>query len=147
VLLWLVEMDATANIRKVASMRQQSSGSIWRRGDEMFSRSRREDEDEEELLRWAALEKLPTYDRIRRAVLPFLDGDEDEPLAAAKKGVVDVHGLCPRERRALIDRLVRVADEDNERFLLKLKDRLERCVRRAVVRRRSEERLDRCGVG
>ncbi|KAM0897411.1 hypothetical protein ACQ4PT_022583 [Festuca glaucescens] len=121
-------MDATANIQKVASMRQQGSRSIWRRGDEMFSRSRREDEDEEELLRWAALDKLPTYDRIRRAILPFLDGGggEDEPLAAAKKGVVDVHGLCPRERRALIDRLVRVADEDNERFLLKLKDRLER---------------------
>ncbi|VAH61619.1 unnamed protein product [Triticum turgidum subsp. durum] len=101
-------MDATAEIHNVASMRRDS-GSIWRRGDDVFSRSSR-DEDDEEALRWAALEKLPTYDRG----------------AAAGKGVVDVHGLGPRERRALLERLVRVADEDNERFLLKLKDRLER---------------------
>jgi hypothetical protein len=120
-------MDATAEIHKVASMRRDS-GSIWRRGDDVFSRSSR-DEDDEEALRWAALEKLPTYDRVRRAILPPLDGGEGEAAAAAAgKGVVDVHGLGPRERRALVERLVRVADEDNERFLLKLKDRLERCV-------------------
>ncbi|VAH77442.1 unnamed protein product [Triticum turgidum subsp. durum] len=118
-------MDATAEIHKVASMRRDS-GSIWRRGDDVFSRSSR-DEDDEEALRWAALEKLPTYDRVRRAILPPLDGGEGAaPGAAAGKGVVDVHGLGPRERRALLERLVRVADEDNERFLLKLKDRLER---------------------
>ncbi|KAM3330991.1 hypothetical protein ACQJBY_027218 [Aegilops geniculata] len=118
-------MDATAEIHKVASMRRDS-GSIWRRGDDVFSRSSR-DEDDEEALRWAALEKLPTYDRVRRAILPPLDGGEGAPPgAAAGKGVVDVHGLGPRERRALLERLVRVADEDNERFLLKLKDRLER---------------------
>ncbi|EMS67309.1 ABC transporter G family member 39 [Triticum urartu] len=105
-------MDATAEIHKVASMRRDS-GSIWRRGDDVFSRSSR-DEDDEAALRWAALEKLPTYDRGAA------------PGAAAGKGVVDVHGLGPRERRALLERLVRVADEDNERFLLKLKDRLER---------------------
>ena len=89
--------------------------------------------DDEEALRWAALEKLPTYDRVRRAILPPLDGEPPASAsAAAGKGVVDVHGLGPRERRALIERLVRVADEDNERFLLKLKDRLERCVLVAV---------------
>lgn len=120
-------MDAAAEIQKVASMRGDS-GSIWRRGDDVFSRSSR-DEDDEEALRWAALEKMPTYDRVRRAILPRLDGGGDEG-AAAGKGVVDVdvHGLGPRERRALLERLVRVADEDNERFLFKLKDRLERCV-------------------
>ena len=71
-------MDATAEIQKVASMRGDS-GSIWRRGDDVFSRSSRE-EDDEEALRWAALEKLPTYDRVRRAILPPLDG---EPPASA----------------------------------------------------------------
>jgi hypothetical protein len=119
-------MDVTAEIQKVASMRRDS-GSIWRRGDDVFSRSSRE-EDDEESLRWAALERLPTHDRVRRAILPPLD--VADPAAAAGKGVVDVHGLGARERRALVERLVRVADEDNERFLLKLKDRLERCVRR-----------------
>jgi hypothetical protein len=58
-------MDVTGAIQKVASMRG-GSGSMWRRGDDVFSRSSRE-EDDEEALRWAALEKLPTYDRVRRA--------------------------------------------------------------------------------
>ncbi|CAD6230891.1 unnamed protein product [Miscanthus lutarioriparius] len=97
-------------------------GSMWRRGDDVFSRSSRE-EDDEEALRWAALEKLPTYDRVRRAMVP-LDGAE----AAGGKGLVDVDvlSLGPHEKRALLERLVRVADEDNERFLLKLKDRIDR---------------------
>jgi len=119
-------MDAAGEIQKVASMRLGNSGSIWRRGDDVFSRSSR-DEDDEEALRWAALEKLPTYDRVRRAMVP-LGGDGAEAGAGGGKGLVDVHSLDPQQRRALLERLVRVADEDNERFLLKLKDRVERCV-------------------
>ncbi|TVU02579.1 hypothetical protein EJB05_51914, partial [Eragrostis curvula] len=115
-------MDPAGEIQKVASMRRGGSGSMWRRGDDVFSRSSR-DEDDEEALRWAALERLPTHDRVRRAIVPLGLGDE-----AAAKGVVDVDvlSLGPPERRALLERLVRVADEDNERFLLKLKERVDR---------------------
>ncbi|WVZ69760.1 hypothetical protein U9M48_018495 [Paspalum notatum var. saurae] len=114
-------MDAAGEIQKVASMRRGDSSSMWRRGDDVFSRSSRE-EDDEEALRWAALERLPTYDRVRRAIVP-LEGD-----GGGGKGVVDVdvQSLGPQQRRALLERLVRVADEDNERFLLKLKDRVDR---------------------
>jgi hypothetical protein len=117
-------MDAAGDIQKVASMRR--AGSMWRRGDDVFSRSSRE-EDDEEALRWAALEKLPTYDRVRRAIVPLGLG-ADGADAPGGKGLVDVDVLSfgPRERRALLERLVRVADEDNERFLLKLKDRIDR---------------------
>jgi hypothetical protein len=103
---------------------------MWRqRGDDVFSRSRsfsRESgEDDEEALRWAALEKLPTFVRLQRAVLPPVhDDDADGADGAAPRAVVDVRGLGPHERRAL---LVHVAQEDNERFLQKLKDRVERC--------------------
>ena len=116
-------MDAAGDIQKVVSMRRGNSGSMWRRGDDVFSRSSRE-EDDEEALRWAALEKLPTYDRVRRAMVPL--GDGAEAGAGGGKGLVDVHSLDPQQRRALLERLVRVADEDNERFLLKLKDRVDR---------------------
>ena len=109
-------------------MRRDSGGSRpgpsvwWRAPDDAFSRSSsRREEDDEEALRWAALERLPTCDRVRRAIVP-LGGGEAAPQ------VVDVLALGPRERRALLERLVRVADEDNERFLLKLKERVERCV-------------------
>jgi muconolactone delta-isomerase len=131
-------MDPAGDIQKVASMRRGDSGSLWRRGDsgslwrrgdDVFSRSSR-DEDDEEALRWAALERLPTNDRVRRAIVPLglAGGDDEAAPAGGGKGVVDVDvlSLGPRERRALLERLVRVADEDNERFLLKLKDRIDR---------------------
>jgi hypothetical protein len=136
----------TGEIRRLSSLRQgssrgsSSSSSLWRqRGDDVFSRSRSlsrdHGEDDEEALRWAALEKLPTFVRLQRAVLPPVVPDDDDTgggggAAAAHTAarVVDVRALGPHERRALVERLVHVAEEDNERFLLKLKDRVERCV-------------------
>ncbi|WMV31368.1 hypothetical protein MTR67_024753 [Solanum verrucosum] len=92
-----------------ASMRADSSRSI-------FSRSAR-DEDDEEALKWAALEKLPTFDRMRKGLL---FGKEGETAAE-----VDTNDIGHQERKRLLDRLVKVADEDNEKFLLKLKDRIQ----------------------
>jgi len=126
-------MDAAAELQKVASMRRDSGGSrsgssAWWRAPDAFSRSSsRMEEDDEEALRWAALERLPTCDRVRRAIVP-LGGGEAAPQ------VVDVLALGPRERRALLERLVRVADEDNERFLLKIKERIQRCVHMLLYR-------------
>ncbi|WOL15051.1 hypothetical protein Cni_G23832 [Canna indica] len=108
-------MEAS-EVHRIGSMRRDSS--LWRRDDSVFSRSSR-DEDDEEALKWAALEKLPTFDRVRRGILALPD-DGGQLLE------VDVEKLGFRERTALLERLVRVADEDNERFLLKLKDRIDR---------------------
>ncbi|KAJ6414631.1 hypothetical protein OIU84_003599 [Salix udensis] len=92
--------------------------SVWRNSTvEVFSRSSRE-EDDEEALKWAALEKLPTYDRLRKGI-----------LTSASRGIiseVDIENLGVQERKQLLERLVKVADEDNEKFLWKLKNRIER---------------------
>ncbi|KAJ6836913.1 ABC transporter G family member 36-like isoform X2 [Iris pallida] len=98
-----------------SSMRANSSN-IWRRGEDVFSRSSR-DEDDEEALKWAALEKLPTYDRLRRGILNEGEGEVKD---------VQILGLGYQERKNLLERLVRVAEQDNERFLLKLKNRIDR---------------------
>ncbi|XP_010914975.2 ABC transporter G family member 39 [Elaeis guineensis] len=97
--------------RTVSSWRATSSAS------DIFGRSGRE-EDDEEALKWAAIEKLPTYDRMRRGILTAVDGGEIQE--------VDIHGLGFQERKNLLERLVRTAEEDNERFLLKLRNRMER---------------------
>ena len=124
-------------------MRRDSGGSRpgpsvwWRAPDDAFSRSSsRREEDDEEALRWAALERLPTSDRVRRAILPLGGGGDGDRhgVGEAALQVVDVLGLGPRERRALLERLVRVADEDNERFLLKIKERIQRCVHMLLYR-------------
>jgi hypothetical protein len=39
---------------------------------------------------------------------------------------VDVKKLGPMERRTVLDRLVKFPEQDNEKFLLKLKDRIQR---------------------
>ncbi|XP_006644354.1 ABC transporter G family member 37 [Oryza brachyantha] len=106
-------------VHRMASLRRESS--LWRRGDDVFSRSSsrfQDEEDDEEALRWAALERLPTYDRVRRGILAVEEGGE--------KVEVDVGRLGARESRALIERLVRAADDDHERFLLKLRERMDR---------------------
>ncbi|KAI3868276.1 hypothetical protein MKX03_000187, partial [Papaver bracteatum] len=102
-------------IYKVASLRRSSSA--WRNNSaqEIFSRSTR-DENDEEALKWAALEKLPTYTRIRKGILT--DGDETKEI--------DIHNLGFQEKKQLIERLLRVAEEDNAKFLTKLKNRIDR---------------------
>ncbi|VFQ72416.1 unnamed protein product [Cuscuta campestris] len=99
------------------SLRAGSTSAIWRTaGAQAFSRSSR-DEDDEEALRWAALEKLPTFDRLQKGLMLGSEGPPTE---------VDIESLGFEERKALLERLVNVADEDNEKFLMKLKNRLDR---------------------
>ncbi|KAA8541857.1 hypothetical protein F0562_023009 [Nyssa sinensis] len=102
--------------RASSSLRRNSS-SIWRNNTmEVFSRSSR-DEDDEEALKWAALEKLPTYNRLKKGLLMGSHGAADE---------IDIDNIGFQERKNLMERLVRVAEEDNEKFLLKLKDRIDK---------------------
>ncbi|KAJ4749521.1 ABC transporter G family member 36 [Rhynchospora pubera] len=107
-------LSSGEGLTTIGSLRR--SGSLWRQSGDVFSRSSRE-EDDEEALRWAALEKLPTYNRVRRGILSSASGKINE---------VDVENLGPHEKRMLLERLVRVAEEDNERYLLRLKDRIDR---------------------
>ncbi|KAK7336921.1 hypothetical protein VNO77_17474 [Canavalia gladiata] len=93
------------------------SSSIWRSSDaEIFSNSFHQ-EDDEEALKWASIQKLPTVARLRKALLTSPDGQANE---------IDVHKLGLQERRALIERLVGIAEEGNGKFLLKLRDRIDR---------------------
>nr|QVT92295.1 ABC transporter [Salvia miltiorrhiza] len=104
------------DIFRVSSARLSSSN-IWRNtGMEVFSKSSVEGDDEE-ALKWAALEKLPTNLRIRRGILT-----EDE----GKSREVDIRNLGLVERKNLVERLLKIAEEGNEKFLLKFKERIQR---------------------
>ena len=76
---------------------------------EVLSRSTQEEVDEESL-KWAAIQRLPT--------------EEDEE---AKE--VDIKSLGLQQLKNLLERLVKNGqEEDNEKFLLKLKNRFDRYV-------------------
>ncbi|KAL5574591.1 hypothetical protein UlMin_016290 [Ulmus minor] len=103
----------------VSSLARNASGpSNWRKdGDEVFSLpSRRTHEDDEAALQWTALEKLPTYSRLRKGLLASSHGEAVE---------IDVYKLGLKEKKDLIERLVNDAEEDHENFLLKLKSRID----------------------
>ncbi|KAK2651460.1 hypothetical protein Ddye_011316 [Dipteronia dyeriana] len=97
----------------------RASSSRWRNNSkEAFSRSSSREEDDEEALKWAALEKLPTFDRLRKGILTSSRGGGGSEI--------DVSNLGFQERKKLIDRLVNVAEVDNDKFLWKLKNRIDR---------------------
>ncbi|KAI6671954.1 hypothetical protein NL676_006839 [Syzygium grande] len=107
------------DIYRASNSLRAASSTMWRNhagAMDVFSRSSRE-EDDEEALRWVALEKLPTFDRLRKGILTASRGGADE---------IDIQNLGFHERKRLMERLVRVAEEDNEKFLLKLKNRIDR---------------------
>ncbi|KAK4482015.1 hypothetical protein RD792_012931 [Penstemon davidsonii] len=80
--------------------------------------------EDEEALRWAALEKLPTYDRLRKTILKsFMETPNHGSIKVVHKEV-DVRNLDMNDRQDFIDRFFRVAEEDNEKFLIKLRDRI-----------------------
>ncbi|XP_019437695.1 PREDICTED: pleiotropic drug resistance protein 1-like isoform X2 [Lupinus angustifolius] len=103
---------------RVASARIGSSR-IWRsNGFDGFSGSSRREEDEEEELKWAAIEKLPTFLRMSRGILSESEGQPGTEIHINKLGSL--------QRKDLVERLVKIAEEDNEKFLLKLRERIDR---------------------
>ncbi|KAF8083300.1 hypothetical protein N665_0783s0010 [Sinapis alba] len=82
-------------------------------GNHFSRRSRSNDDHDEEALTWAALEKLPTFTRLRTTII--------QPHE-----LVDVTKLGVGDRQKFIDSVFKVTEEDNEKFLRKLRNRIDR---------------------
>ncbi|RXH72495.1 hypothetical protein DVH24_012179 [Malus domestica] len=124
------EVDSTTRKVNEGTMSNPGSGrnsfDMWRNTSmEVFSMSSRHEEDDEESLTWAAIERLPTYLRTRRGLLAEEEGKARE---------IDVTNLGLLERKNLLERLIKIAEEDNEKFLLKLKDRMNRREKAANIK-------------
>nr|GEX61824.1 pleiotropic drug resistance protein 2-like [Tanacetum cinerariifolium] len=98
-----------------ASIREAFTNPV---GD-VFQKSGRED-DEDELM-WAAIERLPTYDRLRKG---FLTNIMDDGKVVREQ--IDVANLGPEERENLMKNIQKTIDDDNERLLERLRDRIDR---------------------
>lgn len=86
---------------------------------ERASTSRHEDGmDDEEALKWAAVERLPTYDRVRTSVF------HDASTGRVKQ--VDVRELTPLETTELVNKLMAEAQDENNVFLQKMRKRLDK---------------------
>lgn len=100
----------------------KSLGELVTSTDNHFSRgSGSIDDHDEDALRWAALEKLSTFARLRTTVI--------QP-----HNLVDVTKLGVDDRQKFIDSIFKVAEEDNEKFLEKLRKRIDRYLFYILVR-------------
>lgn len=89
------------------------------------------EEDKELQSKWAAIEKLPTFKRIKTS---FVDVSQEEESGSTSKGawrssskrVVDVTKLGAVEKRLFIDRLIKHIENDNLQLLQKLRERMDR---------------------
>ncbi|XP_055830839.1 pleiotropic drug resistance protein 2-like [Solanum dulcamara] len=89
-------------------------------GGDVFQRSTRENDDEQEL-KWAAIERLPTYDRLRKGILRQTLDD-----GKINYHEVDVVHLGLQDKKQILENILEVVEEDNERFLRRLRGRTDR---------------------
>ncbi|KAL0354750.1 UNVERIFIED_CONTAM: Pleiotropic drug resistance protein 1 [Sesamum radiatum] len=113
----MAKMDMNDVHRASNGFRRNASVAFRNDVLEIFSSSSQVHEDDDEALKWAALEKLPTFDRLRKGLLLGSRGAVNE---------VDIQDLSFQERKQLVERLVKVVEEDNEKFLLKFRNRIDR---------------------
>lgn len=129
-------MEVNGGLRRLGSSRSSLSRTMSRSRSRaswivedvfnpMPSRRSTRGEEDEEALTWAALEKLPTYDRLRKTVLKSYAESENQGNKKVVKEV-DVRNLGMNERQEFIDRFFRVAEEDNEKFLRKFRNRIDK---------------------
>ncbi|XP_050231244.1 ABC transporter G family member 39-like [Mercurialis annua] len=93
----------------------------WTDGHDVFRRSERREDDEEEL-RWAAIERLPTYERLRKGMLRQVV-DNGGVIQISE---FDVRKLGMQDKKQLMESILRDAEDDNEKFLLRLRERTDR---------------------
>lgn len=104
------------------SRRNWASASIrdmWSSHSDVFQESGREDDGEE--LKWAAIERLPTYDLLKRGMLKqVLDNGRVEYEE------IDLTNLGVQDKQHLMERILQVVEEDNKRLLYRLRERTDR---------------------
>ncbi|XAR53291.1 Sulfate-transporting ATPase [Bertholletia excelsa] len=91
---------------------------MWNSAENLSARSAsfREVDEDEEALRWAALERLPTYHRVRKGIFRNIVGDSKE---------IDVQKLGVQERKVVLDRLLDSVEDDSETFFDRMRRRFD----------------------
>ncbi|KAL0460082.1 UNVERIFIED_CONTAM: Pleiotropic drug resistance protein 2 [Sesamum latifolium] len=119
----LVADDLARTTSSKRSWRSQSIRDVWQGPPDVFARSstRRQAADDEEELKWAAIERLPTYDRMRKGMLQQVMSNGRMVHAE-----VDVAKLGVQDKKQLMESILKVVEDDNEKFLQRLRNRTDR---------------------
>ncbi|GFZ17803.1 pleiotropic drug resistance 6 [Actinidia rufa] len=85
------------------------------------ARGRHDAADDEEELKWAAIERLPTYDRVRKGMLQQVMSN-----GRVVRNEMDVTNLGAQDKKQLLESILKVVEDDNDKFLRRLRDRTDR---------------------
>lgn len=100
----------------------QSRNSSFR-GNSALS-SAKDDPDAQYAVQWAAIERLPTFERLKSSL--FDKDDDGNELDGEGKQVVDVTKLGAMEKHLFIDKLIKHIENDNLRLLRKIRKRIDK---------------------
>ncbi|KAJ3681311.1 hypothetical protein LUZ60_015800 [Juncus effusus] len=115
--------DPHATELETISRSRRAASSSFRRS---FSSSTNEEEREDEHeLKWAQIERLPTFTRLRTSIFD-VNGNGERGEKEKEKRVVDVTKLEAIERRLFIENLIKHVENDNLRLLQKQRKRIDR---------------------
>ncbi|XP_061340257.1 ABC transporter G family member 39-like isoform X2 [Gastrolobium bilobum] len=118
----LVRDDLAVSTSNRRSLISASFREVWTASPDVFNVSgRHTPEDDERELKLAAIERLPTFDRMRNVVLRQV---LDDGMVVHKQ--VDVTRLGLHDKKVLLESILKVVEEDNEKFLRSLRDRVDR---------------------
>ena len=106
--------------RRTSSFRSSASGLSSTKGGDADS-----DADAVYALQWAAIERLPTFDRLRSSLFDE-DGDDVGANDTKEKRVIDVTKLGAQERHVFIEKLIKHIEHDNLRLLRKIRNRIDK---------------------
>uniref|UniRef100_A0A7N0V0C7 ABC transporter domain-containing protein n=1 Tax=Kalanchoe fedtschenkoi TaxID=63787 RepID=A0A7N0V0C7_KALFE len=95
-------------------------------GSRAHSRTTQRAIEDEEALKWAAIEKLPTYDRLRTSIMETFTEHNGNIRQGIVHKEVDVTKLDTKERQQFIEKMFKVAEEDNEKYLKKFRNRIDK---------------------
>ncbi|KAI4348999.1 hypothetical protein L6164_009658 [Bauhinia variegata] len=101
---------------------RESFKEMWAAPPDVFNRTGGvSQENDEEQLKWAAIERLPTYDRLRKGILRQVLDD-----GKVVHEEVDVTKLGLQDKKMLMETILKFVEQDNEKFLRRLRDRIDR---------------------
>ncbi|KAK7391459.1 hypothetical protein VNO78_19875 [Psophocarpus tetragonolobus] len=104
-----------------------SVSEIWGagHGGDAFERSTRANHhDDEEDLMWAAIERLPTFERLRKSLVKRVSEESTSGRFIYEE--IDISNLRFQDKNNLLHAILRTVEHDNEKFLRSIRERIDR---------------------
>ncbi|KAM7254870.1 hypothetical protein ACFE04_020111 [Oxalis oulophora] len=77
--------------------------------------------DDETELRWAAIERLPTFERLTKGLVK--QAQDNGKIVQTE---IDLRKLGLQDKQTLMESILKVVEEDNDKFLKRLRERTDR---------------------